>query len=532
MRIGYFRNRGKEGSGFVLYAVLIVVILSSMVAVSLLYATKSAETASTAGEQGEQAWAVAMSGVYKALQVALQAGPGSTDWKDDPDAFENQLVMEDGEDKWYFSVYNWSGSDDDEGAIVYGLEDEAGKLNLKYLDESVKAAAAETSLMEALNGSEETGSEAWWLEGDDEYSDSWDDGFWDDDISSDISSDSGSAETETDKGSSTLSIGTDSSSSTTASTESVTGETASTVSTNGVSSTNAYPVIKGLDQVPDFEFLDAYIQSSGYGLKIMYGKDWDMNLKADSGTEDVGDALQEDVASGALGMGLRHYLTTVSYDLNVSAEGEERINLNDTNAELSGLGLSEQTLEYLSALWKKGEKLANPAMLLSTNVITVQDDEGKDQKYRVELTESEMETVFDQCSTVSEGYLPGLININTASQEVLGVLFGDETVGEEVVAARENLTSDQMQTPAWLIQQEVIDTETLMRVYPYITTRSRQFHFYVVGYAIPSGRYRVLEVIADTACTPPQPIMIRDLTQLGMPFKIEESGTETIGGVI
>ena len=62
--------KNRDCSAFVLYAVLIVVLLSSMVAVSLLYATKSAETASSAGEEGEQAWAVALSGVYKAIQVA------------------------------------------------------------------------------------------------------------------------------------------------------------------------------------------------------------------------------------------------------------------------------------------------------------------------------------------------------------------------------------------------------------------------------------------------------------------------------
>ena len=78
----------------------------------------------------------------------------------------------------------------------------------------------------------------------------------------------------------------------------------------------------------------------------------------------------------------------------------------------------------------------------------------------VELTDEEMETLFDNCTTIDQKYLPGLINVNTASVEVLEVLPGlDETDAEAIVDAREGLMSDQMTTPAWLIQQGTLDTE-------------------------------------------------------------------------
>lgn len=142
--------KNRDCSAFVLYAVLIVVLLSSMVAVSLLYATKSAETASSAGEEGEQAWAVALSGVYKAIQVAQAAQAGLAEWQNNPNEFKEQLVAEDGQDKWYFTVYDWSGSEDSEGAIIYGLTDEARKLNLKYLPETLKERSEESELLAAL----------------------------------------------------------------------------------------------------------------------------------------------------------------------------------------------------------------------------------------------------------------------------------------------------------------------------------------------------------------------------------------------
>ena len=104
--------------GFVLYAILIVVMLSSMVAVSLLYATKSAETAAAAGVQGEQAWVAAMCGVNKAIQVAMLAEPGSADWQDAEDSLKDQFVFADGGEKWYYTVYSWSRTEDEDDVMV------------------------------------------------------------------------------------------------------------------------------------------------------------------------------------------------------------------------------------------------------------------------------------------------------------------------------------------------------------------------------------------------------------------------------
>ncbi|HQC43475.1 MAG TPA: hypothetical protein PLV91_08395, partial [Verrucomicrobiota bacterium] len=72
-----------------------------------------------------------------------------------------------------------------------------------------------------------------------------------------------------------------------------------------------------------------------------------------------------------------------------------------------------------------------------------------------------------------------------------------------------------------LLNQGVLSPDKFRAIYPYITTRSWQYHFYVMGYSVPSGRYRVLEVIVDTAGETPRILMMRDLTRLGMPFKID-----------
>ncbi len=469
----------KTGSlGFVLYAVLVVILLSSMVAVSLLYAMKSAETASSAGQEGEQAWAVALSGVYKAIQVALAAETGLAEWKDNPDEFKDQFVVEDGQDKWYFTVYDWSGSGDSESAIAYGITDEARKLNLKYLPDALEESSENSELFAALK--ERTSS------------------IEDNDFGVSLPEEGGSEIIPTP------------------------GESQEGASPSQPKESEAeVPAPKGSSTVPTYEFLDAFVAREGYNLKALYGKDLDMNLKSDSGTQDVGDIFLEGVGPGALGMGLRHFLTTASYDLNRDSLGEPRLNINSTNAELATLGLSAETLSFIEAMQRNNKRIESLAVLLNSSE-RLKDEEGDERDYRVELSDDEMERVFDSCTTIDEAYLPALINVNTASKEVLLILPRmEESDAEAIISAREGLLADQLKTPAWLLNQGVLSPDKFRAIYPYITTRSWQYHFYVMGYSVPSGRYRVLEVIVDTAGETPRILMMRDLTRLGMPFKID-----------
>ena len=53
---------------------------------------------------------------------------------------------------------------------------------------------------------------------------------------------------------------------------------------------------------------------------------------------------------------------------------------------------------------------------------------------------------------------------------------------------------------------------------PYLTARSFQYHVQVIGYGIPSGKYRVLEAIVDLIGPTPRIIYLRDLTKLGIPY--------------
>lgn len=125
-------KRDSTHTAFVLISILIVVMLISMVALSLLFRMRAEEKAATAGMGGEQAWAAAMGGVRHAINI-LENSSSPQDWRDNPSIFKNQFVYDDGAQRWYFSVY--SPGADEAATIRYGLSDEAGKLNVNHASE-------------------------------------------------------------------------------------------------------------------------------------------------------------------------------------------------------------------------------------------------------------------------------------------------------------------------------------------------------------------------------------------------------------
>ncbi len=118
--------------GFVLVSILIVVMLISMIAISLMFRLRAEERAAAAGIGGEQAWAAAMSGVRHAMRV-LTSASSPADWEDNPELFKGRFVFDDGAIKWYFSIYSAPTGFDQ--LVRYGLVDEAGKLNVNRATE-------------------------------------------------------------------------------------------------------------------------------------------------------------------------------------------------------------------------------------------------------------------------------------------------------------------------------------------------------------------------------------------------------------
>lgn len=132
-------DSSRNPRAFVLVGVLVVVMLMSMIALSLMFRMRSEETAGANGSTAEQGWATAMSGVREAMRLASGFQAGDTSWMDAPERFKDRVLYEDGSEEWRWTIY----SANPEGGIRFGLTDEASKLNLN---------SATTSMVSRLPG--------------------------------------------------------------------------------------------------------------------------------------------------------------------------------------------------------------------------------------------------------------------------------------------------------------------------------------------------------------------------------------------
>ncbi len=440
--------------GFILIAVLVLVMLISMIAISLMFQLKAADTAVSAGSGAEQAWSAAMSGVREAIRVARAAKPGVTDWEENAGAFKDRLVFDDVSERWYFTVYSPASSDDALSEMRYGLTSEAGKLNINaaHTTNLTHLPRMTVPLIAALR----------------DFVD------WDSDVRPD-----GAEQEHYD------------------------------------ALPRAYTIRNG-----PLDTLDELLLVRGFTPSLLYGEDSNMNWCLDVNENDADERFPSDNADGKLDRGFSQFLTVASYDPNEDNEGIPRTNLNLANDPLPQIELPGPLTNFIHQLRTNKQSVAHPVDLLDAK-LTWTNANGTKAELASGVGKDELGLVLDLFTTSRESRFDGLIDVNTASIAVLRTVQGiDEPLAESIVSGRRSISPERRSSLAWLLQEGIVDVPKFKEIAPLLTARSRQFSFHVVGYGVPSGRYRVLEVIIDVAGDEPRITYLRDLTKLGMPFPL------------
>jgi type II secretory pathway component PulK len=472
--------------GFVLLAVLVFIMLISMVTVSLLFRSRAEETAASASAGSEQAWAAAFSGVQEALRVAA-AKSGAGEWMDNPAAFRERLVFEDGSDRWLFTVFS-PGDSEALTEVRYGLTDEASRVNLNQPGgaDLAKIPRMTAAMVQSLR----------------QY-----------------------------LGQSTN--------------DTATTPEPETVPTLPTDVTEPLPPLDPLGELMDIPDTDSLVSSllgfrprgplatldellrvPGFSRELLFGEDANFNGRLDPNENDGDEKLPPDNRDGRLDHGMAQYFTVTAYDPERTSTGQLKVDLNNPAEPLPATDLPPAFTNYVAALRTAKVKLAHPVDLLDATM-KVKDAQGQEVEVASGITKEELPKVLDLFATDWEGRREGLININTASAIVLATLPGVElSLAETIVSARPGLRAEQRATPAWLLTDGLVDVPTFKRIAPQLTAQSYQFSFHVIGYAVPSGRYRVLDVTIDVAGNEPRITSLRDITRLGLPFNLQSETLE------
>jgi type II secretory pathway component PulK len=133
-------------------------------------------------------------------------------------------------------------------------------------------------------------------------------------------------------------------------------------------------------------------------------------------------------------------------------------------------------------------------------------------------------TTQPQGSTPQAGQMRGgRLNVNTAPLRVLQALDGMPAgAAEAIVAARQELAGDALQTTDWLVTSGALDAASYAQIKDRITTRALQFHVEIVAYGDHTKLVRRYEWIIEMRGTVGQVLYHRDLTGLGYAWPVDD----------
>ncbi len=486
------RTRSRRDGGLVLITVLVVIGLIAISAASLLYRVNAEVIAASTTQGGEQAAAAAYSGLQRTITLLQQYRDDPDMWHDNPELFRDQLVMEDGNERWYYTVYSPPADENtlgEDSRLRFGVTDTSSRLNLNTVSEASLLALPDMTpeLVDALLDYRDADDEPRPQGAEQEYYRELERPYW---------------------------------------------------IKNG-----------------PFTTVEELLLVRGFTPGLLFG------AEASTHRDDEKDGEGYTIGRTPL----VRLLTTVSQEPDVDAQGVARVDLNGNISRLASLGLSQATLNFIRIYRAENNTFVHPSDLLGMEYTvreTVEEDGqgprpgqqpgrgrgrrggrrgggGSDnpprqagQVIRCQPTDEDLVILMDRTTTrhaQRRQSLLGRVNVNTAPFEVLAAVEGmDADLADSIISIRSGLDPQARATLAWLWTEGVVDEATFRTIAPRLTTRSYQFHVRVLGYGLPSGRYRVYEAIVDLAGDRPRVVYLRDRTRLGLPMPIAGDGVSAL----
>jgi type II secretory pathway component PulK len=501
------RSRQPRRSGYVLVAVLMVIVVLSLVSYRFADAMASEQQVAYRSGEAAQAKAFAISGIHYAMGVLADPASLSNICNDYPydnyAAFANIPVSNEGpRGGGRFAIIGVAesegGSSTEKYVQRYGVVDEAGKVNLNTMMRIDSSGEALRAMLILLPNMTEDVADAIadWLDSDDDQR------------------------------------------------------------ANGAESA-AYPNYRPRNG--PINTLDELILVQGVTTVNLFGNDRNRN-----GVQDA-----DEVDGTDFNRGWSDYLTVYGHELNVDSTGQPRLYVNDADmatvhknlSAILGQDMADYTMAYRmysqqsSLTPASGNTRTGSATDLRTAVQTSLASARPRRQVRNSLLsmvntrvtlpraanapqneptvvvncplndaaylKSILPTLLDKVTAKSNYELNPRINVNTAPQTLLMVLPG--VTAEDAaasIAARANLDplSAEYRTGAWLHTQAGMRMEIFKNIETYITGYTQTYRIQSIGYFARGGPVARVEAVIDTNGGQPRIVYYRDLTELGGGF--------------
>jgi type II secretory pathway component PulK len=261
-----------------------------------------------------------------------------------------------------------------------------------------------------------------------------------------------------------------------------------------------------------FESIDELRLVYGMDLEILYGEDANLNGVLDPNENDGDASLPYDNRDGRLDPGLLEYVTVYSREPNASATGESRVNVAGTDQQpLASLLQEHFDTERANEILQRvgmGGGGGGGGLGPVRSVL--------DFYMRSGMTAEEFVMVENVLTVSTNRFTEGLVNVNTASEEVLACLPGigfDHAAS--LVSFRETQRANLAYRPSVAWVTEVLDEASAREAGQYLTAGSYQFTADIAAVGRFGRGYQRVKFIFDTSEDAPRIVYRQDLTHLG-----------------
>ena len=278
-----------------------------------------------------------------------------------------------------------------------------------------------------------------------------------------------------------------------------------------------------------FESIDELRLVYGMDLTTLYGEDSNLNGVLDPNENDGDQSPPHDDSNGKLDPGILEYVTLWSRESNSG-----RTNVNDPQnlalllEEMLSTDRANQILaRFPSGGGRGGGQTGGGSQGGGQSGQSGQSGQGGQGGGGVAavgsvlefylqsgMTEEEFAQIADYITaTNSDTYSEGLININTASEAVLGCIPGIGTNDASAVVAYRESNSGNLGSVAWLVN--AVGNEAARQAGPYVTTHSYQVGADIAAVGHHGRGYQRMKYIFDTSEGELKILYRQDLTHLG-----------------
>ena len=256
-----------------------------------------------------------------------------------------------------------------------------------------------------------------------------------------------------------------------------------------------------------FESVEELRMVAGAELALIYGEDTNLNGVLDPHEDDGDASYPTDNQDGRLDFGLLEFVTVASSEPNTNAGGTNRVDVSDPTQQAVATFLQERfgqnrATQLLNQLGNQG----SPRSVLEFGL-------------NAGMTAEELAQVEGDLTLTNATAMVGLINVNTASADVLACIPG---IGQEnaqtLVTARAS-ASNAATSLYWLV--DTLGREAAISAAPYLTTRSYQFTVDAAAVGHHARGYQRTRFLIDTSGGTPRIAQRRDLTHLGWALGID-----------